>query len=168
MTRMCYVINAHKLLSAIQSPWRTEKGRRTKDGGQTTLTPPGRIRCSQAESIPSWQIQTDSFGWERCLQGDDPYGRGKSFVDIKLTVPIPLVLKRNFKAAVNKNCSKTIRVTLYRGLTIQNGHPVINLPYLLSGNYYSLLQFLTQFSPFLLCLFMKSQMIRVALMAVSG
>ena len=39
----------------------------------------------------------------------------KSFVDIKLTVPFqykPLVLKRNFKIAVNKSCSWTIQVTL--------------------------------------------------------
>ena len=50
------------------------------------------------------------------LVQDDPYGRGKDFVDIKFTFPFqykPLVLKRHFKIAVNKNHSTTIRVTLY-------------------------------------------------------
>ena len=45
----------------------------------------------------------------------DPYGRGKGYADIKFTVPFqykPLVLKRNFKIAVNKKCSTTIRVPL--------------------------------------------------------
>ena len=41
------------------------------------------------------------------VQGD-LYGRGKGFVDIKFTVPFqykPLVLKRNFKIAINKTSS---------------------------------------------------------------
>ena len=47
----------------------------------------------------------------------DPYGCGKCFVGIKFTVLFqyrPLVLKCNFKIAVNKNHSMTIRVTLYQ------------------------------------------------------
>ena len=44
-----------------------------------------------------------------------PYGHGKDYVDIKFTVPFqykPLVLKCNFKIAVNNNCSTNMRVTL--------------------------------------------------------
>ena len=49
------------------------------------------------------------------IQGD-LYSRGKGYVDIKFIVPVQytaLGLKRNFEIAVNKNCSTTIRVTLY-------------------------------------------------------
>ena len=54
-------------------------------------------------------------GSNKYTQGDQ-YGHGKGYVDIKFTVPFQhklLVLKRNFKIAVNKNSSMTIRVTLY-------------------------------------------------------
>ena len=50
------------------------------------------------------------------IQGN-PYGPGKGFVDIKFTLLFqykPLVLKHDFKIAVNKICSTITRVTLYQ------------------------------------------------------
>ena len=54
-----------------------------------------------------------------CIQGD-PYGRGKDNVDIKFVVLFqykPLVLKRNFKIAINKKSFTTIGVSLYSNFT---------------------------------------------------